>query len=57
MDGTDRSTADNAPVQLWAYTGGTNQQRKAVPEAVGTHHLVARRSGKCLTAGAGSGAR
>ncbi|WP_436841526.1 ThuA domain-containing protein [Streptomyces hydrogenans] len=49
VDVTDRSTADNAPVQLWAYVGGTNQQWKAVPEAAGTHHLVARHSGKCLT--------
>lgn len=35
IDVTDRSTADNAPLQLWAYSGGTNQQWQPVKEASG----------------------
>ncbi|MFD4370076.1 RICIN domain-containing protein [Streptomyces sp. NPDC058486] len=42
LDVRGRSTTDNAPVQLWAYTGGTSQQRKAVPEPAGTHHFAKR---------------
>ncbi|MGQ4483975.1 ThuA domain-containing protein [Streptomyces sp. SAS_276] len=50
IDVTDRSTADNAPLQLWAYSGGTNQQWQPVKETSGRYHFVARHSGKCLTA-------
>ncbi|MFD4555439.1 ThuA domain-containing protein, partial [Streptomyces sp. NPDC058469] len=50
IDVTDRSTADNAPLQLWAYSGGTNQQWQPVRETSGRYHFVARHSGKCLTA-------
>ncbi|MFJ3666912.1 ThuA domain-containing protein [Streptomyces sp. NPDC090106] len=52
IDVTDRSTADNAPLQLWAYGGGTNQQWQPVRESSGSYHFVARHSGKCLTAAA-----
>ncbi|MFE7170649.1 ThuA domain-containing protein [Streptomyces sp. NPDC057616] len=52
LDVTDRSTADNAPVQLWSYSGGQNQQWQPVREAAGRYHFVARHSGRCLTAAA-----
>ncbi len=50
IDVVDRSTADNAPLQLWSYGGGTNQQWLPVKEATGRYHFTARHSGKCLTA-------
>ncbi|AEY87160.1 hypothetical protein SHJG_1885 [Streptomyces hygroscopicus subsp. jinggangensis 5008] len=50
IDVVDRSTADNAPLQLWSYSGGTNQQWLPVKEATGRYHFTARHSGKCLTA-------
>lgn len=50
VDVTDRSTADNALLQLWAYSGGQNQQWQPVRETSGRYHFVARHSGKCLTA-------
>ncbi|MCX5144021.1 ThuA domain-containing protein [Streptomyces sp. NBC_00338] len=49
LDVVDVSTADGAPVQLWAYGGGANQQWKPVREASGRYHLVARHSGRCLS--------
>ncbi|MCI3241892.1 ThuA domain-containing protein [Streptomyces spinosisporus] len=52
LDVTDRSTADNAPVQLWSYSGGQNQQWQPVREAAGRYHFVARHSGRCLSAAA-----
>ncbi|WP_225810698.1 ThuA domain-containing protein [Streptomyces spinosus] len=52
IDVVDRSTADNAPLQLWSYGGGTNQQWLPVKEATGRYHFTARHSGKCLTASA-----
>ncbi|MGY0063098.1 RICIN domain-containing protein [Streptomyces sp. LZ34] len=48
VDVTDVSTADNAPLQLWAYGGGDNQQWQAVDEGGGAYHFVNRHSGKCL---------
>ncbi|MGW1887675.1 ThuA domain-containing protein [Streptomyces sp. NPDC001970] len=54
IDVTDVSTADNAPLQLWSYGGGANQQWKPVREASGRHHFVARHSGKCLGVTAGA---
>ncbi|MFB7293083.1 RICIN domain-containing protein [Actinacidiphila glaucinigra] len=47
-DVTDVSTADAAPVQLWSYSNGANQQWLPVEEAGGTYHFVNRNSGKCL---------
>ncbi|RCH70272.1 coagulation factor 5/8 type domain-containing protein [Streptomyces sp. SDr-06] len=47
-DVTDVSTADAAPVQLWSYGGGANQQWLPVQETGGTYHFVNRNSGKCL---------
>ncbi|MFD9502291.1 RICIN domain-containing protein [Streptomyces sp. NPDC060035] len=47
-DVTDVSTADAAPLQLWSYSGGANQQWLPVEEAGGTYHFVNRNSGKCL---------
>ncbi|WP_225823885.1 ThuA domain-containing protein [Streptomyces naphthomycinicus] len=52
IDVVDRSTADNAPLQLWSYAGGTNQQWQPVKEATGRYRFTARHSGKCLTASA-----
>ncbi|MEU4066356.1 ThuA domain-containing protein [Streptomyces wedmorensis] len=51
IDVAERSTADGAPLQLWAYGSGTNQQWLPVGEPSGRYHFVARHSGKCLTAG------
>ncbi|MET7684812.1 ThuA domain-containing protein [Streptomyces sp. NPDC005423] len=50
VDVVDRSTAENAPLQLWSYSGGTNQQWQPVRESSGRYHFVARHSGRCLTA-------
>lgn len=55
VDVTDVSTADNAPIQLWSYSGGLNQQWQAVAETTGRYHFAARHSGKCLSAPAGAG--
>jgi Trehalose utilisation/Ricin-type beta-trefoil lectin domain len=55
FDVTNVSTADNAPIQLWTYNGGQNQQWQAVPEGNGVYHIVNRNGGtagtgtKCLT--------
>jgi hypothetical protein len=55
LDVTNRSTADNAPIQLWSYSGGKNQQWQLVPESGGAYHLVNRNSApgqghsECLT--------
>jgi hypothetical protein len=55
LDVTGRSTADNAPIQLWSYSGGKNQQWQLVPESNGAYHLVSRNSAagqghsECLT--------
>jgi type 1 glutamine amidotransferase len=54
IDVTDVSTADNAGLQLWSYSGGTNQQWQPVAEAGGSYHFVSRLSGKCLTVPNGS---
>ncbi|RCG24060.1 coagulation factor 5/8 type domain-containing protein [Sphaerisporangium album] len=53
-DVTNVSTADAAPVQLWNYTGGNNQQWQPVEEAGGSYHFVNRNSGKCLDVPAAS---
>ncbi|MFJ4850479.1 RICIN domain-containing protein [Streptomyces sp. NPDC088733] len=47
-DVTDVSTADGAPIQLWSYSSGANQQWLPVEETGGTFHFVNRNSGKCL---------
>ncbi|MFL6121110.1 ThuA domain-containing protein [Actinophytocola sp.] len=49
LDVTNVSTAENAPIQLWAYGGGPNQQWQWVGEGGGYYHLVNRNSAKCLT--------
>ncbi|MFJ2923670.1 ThuA domain-containing protein [Streptomyces massasporeus] len=49
IDVTGVSVDDNAPLQLWSYTGGGNQQWRPVREADGGYHFVARHSGKCLS--------
>lgn len=43
------SAADNAPLQLWTYSNGNNQQWQPVAEADGYFHFVSRHSGKCLS--------
>ncbi|MCX5252175.1 ThuA domain-containing protein [Streptomyces sp. NBC_00201] len=52
VDVTGRSTAEGAPLQLWSWSGGQNQQWQPVREPSGRYHLVARHSGKCLSAAA-----
>jgi hypothetical protein len=55
LDVTNVSTADNAPIQLWTYGGGKNQQWQAVPAGGGNYRLVNRNSAsgqgheECLT--------
>lgn len=49
IDVTGVSVEDRAPLQLWSYTGGGNQQWRPVREANGSYHFVARHSGKCLS--------
>ncbi|MFJ4369254.1 ThuA domain-containing protein [Streptomyces chartreusis] len=49
VDVTGVSTADNAPLQLWSYGGGGNQQWRPEREASGNYRFVARHSGKCLS--------
>lgn len=49
IDVTNVSTADNAGLQLWSYSGGGNQQWQPVSEGSGYYHFIARHSGKCLT--------
>ncbi|GII58410.1 hypothetical protein Pth03_67990 [Planotetraspora thailandica] len=53
-DVKDVSTADDAPIQLWNYVGGNNQQWLPVEEAGGSYHFVNRYSGKCLDVPAAS---
>jgi hypothetical protein len=53
VDVTAVSTADDAPLQLWSYGGGGNQQWLPVRETSGRYHFTARHSGKCLS-GTGS---
>lgn len=54
LDVTNVSTADRAPIQLWAYGNGNNQQWLPVEETDGAYHLVNRNSGKCLDVPAAS---
>ncbi|MFF3215785.1 ThuA domain-containing protein [Streptomyces sp. NPDC002886] len=49
VDVTGVSTADDAPLQLWSYGGGGNQQWLPVREAPGRYHFTTRHSGKCLS--------
>lgn len=54
IDVTGVSAADNAGLQLWTYSSGTNQQWQAVSEGSGYFHFVSRFSSKCLTVPGGS---
>jgi glucosylceramidase len=56
VTGGSGATADGAKIQLWAYTGGTNQQWKSVSLGNGYYKFVARNSGKCLDVPGASGA-
>jgi hypothetical protein len=49
IDVTGVSTADNAPLQLWSYGDGANQQWQAVAEGAGSYHFVSRNIAKCLS--------
>ena len=48
MEVADASTADNANVQQWDFTGGENQQWQLEDMGDGYYRLLARHSGKCL---------
>nr|WBO81635.1 RICIN domain-containing protein [Streptomyces sp. SBE_14.2] len=48
VDVAEVSSADNAPVHLWAYGGGANQQWRAEDLGGGAYRFVNRHSGKCL---------
>ncbi|MGW5000861.1 RICIN domain-containing protein [Streptomyces hydrogenans] len=54
VDVKDVSAADNAPVHLWSYGGGLNQQWQAVDDGGGAFRFVNRNSGKCLDVPAAS---
>ncbi|MFG2574146.1 RICIN domain-containing protein [Streptomyces sp. NPDC048481] len=54
VDVTGVSGADGAPLQLWSYGGGGNQQWLPVPEPGGGYRFTARHSGKCLSTTGGS---
>jgi hypothetical protein len=60
LDVTNVSTSDNAPIQLWDYLGGKNQQWQLVPAGSGKYYVVNRNSAsgqgheQCLTVPAGS---
>ncbi|WP_306329683.1 RICIN domain-containing protein [Streptomyces venezuelae] len=54
VDVRDVSTADSAPVHLWTYGGGLNQQWRAVEDGAGAYRFVNRNSGKCLDVPAAS---
>jgi hypothetical protein len=54
IDVTGVSSADNAGLQLWTYSSGTNQQWQAVSEGSGYFHFISRLSSKCLTVPGGS---
>ncbi|MFI5730115.1 ThuA domain-containing protein [Kribbella sp. NPDC051587] len=54
IDVSGVSTADNAGLQLWTYSSGTNQQWQAVSEGGGYFHFVVRHTSKCLTVPGGS---
>ncbi len=47
-DVTNVSTADSAPIQLWAYGGGANQQWLPTQQANGSFTFTSLNSGKCL---------
>jgi predicted chitinase len=47
-DDTNVSPNDGAPIQVWASSGGNNQQWQPVLETGTTYHLVNRFSAKCL---------
>jgi hypothetical protein len=53
LDVTNQSTSDNAPIQLWTYSNGDNQQWQAVDDDGGAYHLVNKLSSKCLTEAGG----
>jgi hypothetical protein len=53
VDVVGMSADNDAPIQQWAYTGGTSQQWAAIMAPGGSYAIVARHSGKALdTAGA-----
>ncbi|MFF8873124.1 ThuA domain-containing protein [Streptomyces massasporeus] len=54
IDVTGVSVEDDAPLQLWSYAGGGNQQWRPVREADGSYRFVARHSGKCLSTDGGT---
>ena len=54
IDVTGVSSTDNAGLQLWAYSNGTNQQWQVVSEGSGYFHFVSRLSNKCLSVPSGS---
>ncbi|GLW29039.1 RICIN domain-containing protein [Actinoplanes regularis] len=54
LDVTGVSTADNAPIQTWSYSGGANQQWEPVAEGDGVYHFINHNSGKCLDTPAAS---
>ncbi|MEU7481092.1 ThuA domain-containing protein [Lentzea sp. NPDC042327] len=56
VDVSDVSTADGAGLHLWDYVGGANQQWRVTTGSDGYSTIVARHSGKCLSAPAGNNA-
>ncbi len=54
LDVTNVSQADNAPIQLWSYSNGKNQQWRTVNQYNGYFRIVSDLSSKCLTVPNGS---
>ncbi|WP_394846266.1 RICIN domain-containing protein [Pendulispora brunnea] len=54
LDVAGVSQADNAPVQLWSYSNGNNQQWRLVNQFNGYYRIVSKHSSKCLTVPNGS---
>jgi len=49
LDVTNVSQADNAPIQLWSFGNGSNQQWRTVNQYNGFFRIVSKLSSKCLT--------
>ena len=49
LDVTGVSQADNAPLQLWSFANGNNQQWRTVNQYNGFFRIVSKLSSKCLT--------
>jgi hypothetical protein len=54
VTGGTGATGNGTQIQLWAYSGGTNQQWQPVSLGNGYYKFIARNSGKCLDVPSGT---